>query len=116
MDERRDKGEGAIAYVAIVGLVAAITVTLMGSGIGERISGSIGAAACRVVQVDACLDDEAPTGPGPPKGPPTVHCVQAPCPQPSPSPPPSGPRKPGDTIYCVRAPCPQPTPSRLPPS
>jgi hypothetical protein len=113
--ERRDKGEGAVGYVGIVSLVVVIAAALLSSGIGERFSGSVESAACRALQSD-CPEAETPTTrPTPPKGP-TVPCVQAPCPQPTPTPRQSGPRKPGGTIYCFRAPCPQPTPSSLPPS
>ncbi|SFP24050.1 hypothetical protein SAMN04489713_112254 [Actinomadura madurae] len=113
MNERRDRGEGAVAYVAVLCVGATVVATLV-SGVGERISGSIGAATCRLVQDGGCEDGDAPaTRPVPSKElPPTIYCVQAPCPQPTTSPTPSPQRKPGGTIYCFRAPCPQPTPGR----
>jgi hypothetical protein len=62
----RDLGEGAVSYLGVVLLVAAVASVLITSGVGTRVSAVAGRAVCRVFQPQSgCAGGE--DGPGSPQ-------------------------------------------------
>jgi hypothetical protein len=67
MRGRRDRGEGAVNYIAVILLVAGVGVAVMNTGAGARIGGAIDTTICKIAQQNDCGEVAAAGGPARPR-------------------------------------------------
>lgn len=73
---RRDRGEGAVAYISIVLLIAAMTAATVASGLGGYVTGAVQGAVCKVSGTN-CWSPRQHLTPTPGIGNPTATPIRA---------------------------------------
>ncbi|MQY03875.1 hypothetical protein [Actinomadura macrotermitis] len=98
MRQRAERGEGAVSYIAVVLLIAAISAAVVTSSLGSQIVGFVDASVCKVFdQRCGSRPVAGNAGPSPsllPTGPLTQPPLPTQVPRPSPGPPPPVPPPP----------------------
>jgi hypothetical protein len=93
---RRDRGEGAVNYIAVILLVAAVAASVVVGGVPGKIAGGISTAVCRVAGDKDC-DQNGTTAVSPPAAPSGGRSTGPAVPVPGSSAPAVSPTAPGDT-------------------